>query len=236
MNNAQISPQHIGGDHSGDIDRIFGRTELRRITQLRFFQIKDCCLFLDSHGNDIDALFNAFFSNRLGTYHPAVLSAENEFQTNRTCPWIVTDMMAGMQIDFFQRNRFIPDFHASEGFLTGPRKGHHQTQYPNNGCSLDPPEFGIPAHDGIRCDSPLPVCRTCQRNNPPLTGYHVFDLNGISNRPDFLITSAHVLIDTNPFSLTDFQPGLFSQFYLRPNTDGKDHYISLLSSTGFQCG
>jgi len=53
-------------------------------------------LFLDSHGNDIDALFNAFASNRLGTDHPAVLYAENEFQTDRARSWKVTDMMAGM--------------------------------------------------------------------------------------------------------------------------------------------
>ena len=52
-----MSPcRHIGSHHAGEVDRILGAAELRRVAKLGFFEVVDRRAHLDGHGQGADAL------------------------------------------------------------------------------------------------------------------------------------------------------------------------------------
>ena len=67
--------------------------------------------------------------------------------------------------------------------------------------------MGVAPGDHIGRDAGLPVRRSGERDQTPLAGYEVPDLDGIADGEDVRVARAHVLVDADPSELADLDPG-----------------------------
>jgi len=65
MTDWHVAPQHVGGHHPDEIDRILGAAELRRVAELGFLQIVDRRAHLERHRQRADPLVDAVDAERL---------------------------------------------------------------------------------------------------------------------------------------------------------------------------
>ena len=56
MDERHVASKDIGGNHSGEVDRILRAAELWRVAKFGFFEIVDGCAHLDGHRHGADAL------------------------------------------------------------------------------------------------------------------------------------------------------------------------------------
>ncbi len=78
-----VSPQQPGGHESGHVDRVLGRTVLRRVGQFHLLQIEDRHARLDRHGQHVDPLIDARAAHRLGAEDSARFRMEEQLQHHR---------------------------------------------------------------------------------------------------------------------------------------------------------
>ena len=81
MSERHVTMKHVGGHHSGEVNRIFRTTELRCVAKLGFFEVVNRRSHLDRHGQSADPLVHcwAVFAQRLRPKHLPVGLAEEEF-------------------------------------------------------------------------------------------------------------------------------------------------------------
>ena len=96
-----VAVDHVGGNHAGEIYRVFGGTVLWGVAEFRLFEVEHRRPHLNRCRDDIDATLHAFFADRLGTQDEAIRPAEHQLQVNRFSTGIVADVVARMQIDRF---------------------------------------------------------------------------------------------------------------------------------------
>ena len=74
---------------------------------------------------------------------------------------------------------------------------------------------GIASGDHVGSDPALAVRRAGQRDEAPLAGAEVLDLDGVADGEDVGIAGAHVLVNANASALADFKAGGLCQLRFR---------------------
>jgi len=81
-----VATQHVLGEHAGEVDRVFGGAELRRVAELGFGEIVHGPVELDGRRDDVDALLHALESDRLRPEEAAVGDREQELEVIGRAP------------------------------------------------------------------------------------------------------------------------------------------------------
>ena len=81
------------GDESGEIHRILGGPVLRRIAQLGLAEVVHRSAELDRHADDVDALLDPLFTNRLGAEDAAITAPIDDLEVDRLGAGIVANVM-----------------------------------------------------------------------------------------------------------------------------------------------
>ena len=71
-----------------------------------------------------------------------------------------------------------------------------------------------------------------ERDQRPLAGHEVLDLDGVPDGEDVRIARAHVLVDADPAALADLQPGRLRQRGVRAHAEGEDHDVGRIGLSG----
>ena len=112
-----------------------------------------------------------------------------------------------------------------EGFLADARPRGGAAEQPDDRGALCAPITGIAPGNHIGRDPALPVRRPGQRNQAPLPGSEVLDLDGIADGEDVRVARAHVLVHADAAAFADREAGCLGQRGVRLHADREDHDV-----------
>ncbi len=79
MAERHVAAQDIGRHHPGEVDRVLGAAERRRVAKLGLFQVVNGAAHLDRHGEGIDPLGNTVLAQHLRAEQAPIGFAEDDF-------------------------------------------------------------------------------------------------------------------------------------------------------------
>ena len=230
MAQRHVAAEDVGRHHPGEVDRRLGAAELGRIAQLDLFQVVDGPAQLDGHRNGIDPLVHPVLADRLRAEETAVRLPEDDFDRQVFGARIVPRMGVRVEVDLLVIRVAEPDEHL----LADAGPGGRGPEQPDDRAALGAAVTGVAAGDHIGRDAALPVGRPGQRDERPLAGDEVFDLDRIADREDVRVAGVHLIIDADPAERADLEPGLFRQLVLRAHADAEDHEVGRIDLSGLR--
>ena len=88
--------------------------------------------------------------------------------------------------------------------------------------------------DHIGRDPALPVRRPCERDQGPLAGDEIFDLDRVADGENIRVARAHLFVDADPSAFADLDPGHLRKRGLRTHADAEDHDVGRMGLAGFR--
>ena len=119
-----------------------------------------------------------------------------------------------------------------ERFLADAGPGGGAAKQADDRGALGAAVTGIASGDHVGGDAALPVRRPGQRNQAPLAGDEVLDLDGIADGEDVGVAGAHVLVNADAAALADFEAGRLGQRRVRPHAEREDHDVGRIRLAG----
>jgi len=119
-----------------------------------------------------------------------------------------------------------------EHLLADAGPGGRAAEQPDDRSALCAAVTGVAAGDHIGRDAALPVGRPSQRDERPLAGGGVFDLDGIADGKDVRVAGVHLVVDANPAERADLEAGVLRQPVLRAHADAEDHEVRRIDLPG----
>ncbi len=232
MSHRRVTPHDVGGDHAGDVDRVFGGAELGSVAQLGLLQIEDGEASLDGHGDHIYPFLNSFLADGLGAQNPAVFDGEDQLDSDRPGAGVVVGMVAWVEVYLLILRWLAADPPALQVLLAGARGGDSDVESPADGGPLDSAEPGVASHDNVRSDPTLAIGRPSQWDEAPVTGHKVADFDRVTHSPDVLVAGAHLVVDAYAAQLPNLQAGLLGQLGLWPYAHGQEHHLATEAGAG----
>ena len=98
--------------------------------------------------------------------------------------------------------------------------------------ALRPAVTGVAPGNHIGRDPALPVRRPGQRDERPLAGDEVLDLDRVADGEDVGVAGAHLLIDADSSTLAELDSGHLCQRRLRTHADRQDHDVRRMALAG----
>ena len=230
MTERHVAAQDIGGDHPGEVDRILGAAELGRVAQLGFFEVVDRRAHLDGHGQGADPLVHrrTVLAERLRAEDFAVGFAEDDLHPDHLGARVVPGVRIREEIDLLVVRVAEP----LERFLADAGPGGRAAEQSDDRGALGAAVAGIAPGDHIGRDAALAVRRSGQRDQAPLAGHEILDLDGIADGEDVRVARAHVLVDADAAAFADLEAGRLGQRRVRPHADGEDHDVRRIRLAG----
>lgn len=226
----EIAAQVIRCDHAGDVDRILGGSVLRRVAELRFFEVEHRSVHLQRHRDHVDPALHPGLSEGLRAEDAAVLPGKKKLQVDRGGTRIVACMAAGMEIDLFVRC----DSGAPEDLLARAGGGDGHPEDPAHRGTLHTAKGrNVGAiQDRGGGDAALAIGRAGQGHHLEAPGDQVAGLDRVADRPDGGIAGAHVTVYVNSAERSELEPGFPSERGLGPYPDREDDEIRLECRAG----
>ena len=134
-------------------------------------------------------------------------------------------MAVGVEIDLL----VVGDPEPLEGFLARAGPGDAAAEEPADRRALRAAETRVAPGDHVRRDPALPVGRSGQRDQAPLAGHEVLDLDGVADREDVRIARAHLVVDLDAAALAEGQPGRLRQIGIGTHAERDDHHVGRMN-------
>ena len=142
MTERHVASKHIGGHHSGEVDRILGAAELGRVAKLGFFEVVDRRTHLDEARKGADPLVHrrAVLAQRLRAEDFPVGFPEKDLQAEHLGARVVP----GVGIREQEYLLVVRVAELFERFFTDAGPGGGTPEQPDNRSALGAPVAGIP--------------------------------------------------------------------------------------------
>ncbi len=156
--------------------------------------------------------------------------AEDELHGDELRAWIVPGVRVGEEVDLF----VVGVADALEHLLADTGPGSRATEKPDNRGALGAAVTGIASGDDVGCDAALAVRRAGQRDEVPLSGPEILDLDGVADGEDIRVAGAHVLIHADAAAFTDSEAGRLGQRRVRPHAECEDDDVGRILFAGLR--
>ena len=223
-----VAAQDRAGDHAGEVDRVLRAAERWRVAELALLEVVYGRAQLDRQGELADPLVHAVLADRLRSEHASVGLAEQELHRDRLGAGVVPGVRVRIQIDLLE----VAVTEALERLLVGAGPCDRRAEQPDDGGALGAAETRVAPADDVGRDPGLAVRRPGERDQAPLTGDEIPDLDGVADREDVRVAGAHLLVDADPAELPDLDPGHPRQSGVRSHTEREDHDVGWIVLAG----
>ena len=217
----QVATQDVGRNHPGEVHGILRASERGRVAELGLFQVVDRAAHLDRHREGIDPLGDAVLAEHLRTEQASVGFSEENLDCEHLGARIISRVRVRVEVDLLE-------IHAPkllEDLLARPGLGDRGLEDLTDRGALSATETGVATGDHVGRDPALSVSRPGERDQRPLAGHEIPDLDRVADREDLGVRRAHVLINADPATLADLDPGHLRQSGLWTHPDCEDHDI-----------
>ena len=93
---------------------------------------------------------------------------------------------------------------------------------------------GVAPRYHVGRDPALPVRRPRERDERPLAGDEILDLDSVADGEDILVARAHVLVDADSSAFAYLEPGRLRERGLRAHADPEDHDVRGMRLAGIR--
>ena len=152
-----VAAQDVGGDHAGEVDRILGAAELRRVAELRLLEVVDRRAHLEGHGQRADPLVHrrAVLAERLRAEQRAVRLAEDHLQPEHLRARVVAGVRVREEVDLL----VVGVAERAERLLADAGPGGGAAEQADDRGALGAAEARVAPGDHVGRDPALPVGR-----------------------------------------------------------------------------
>ncbi len=217
--------QDIFSNKAREVDRVLGCAIRRGIGKFQFSQIPDRSPEVDGGRDDIDPFVHPLIADDLGPQHATVFG-EKEFECHGQGPWIITDMVHGMD----QRVKIILAIDQACPlqlfFIHSCRSGSQIKDFGHTGSDGPPVDFDRLIGEDVGADkTALAVGGTRQRNGRAATQERLIHLDYIAYGIDIRVGSPKPPVDRNVTARSQLQARLPGQFTVGPYAHAKKIHI-----------
>ena len=226
-----VAAKDAGCDHPGEVDRILGAAERRRVAELDLLEVVHGRAQLDRQGELADPLVDTVLADRLCSEHASVGLAEQDLHRDRLGARVVP----GVRVrDRGRSSRSRCRRARLSVFSLAPVQA---TAAPNSSTTAVPcvprkresrPAITSAAIRAWRFAGPASAIRL---HSPVTKSLH---LDGVADGEDVGVAGAHLLVDADPAELADLDPGHLRKRGIGPHAEREDHEVGRIALAGLR--
>ena len=219
MHDARVPAEDVGGDHAGEVDRILGRIEGRRVGQFQIRQVLHRQARAQRHGQRVDALVHTLVADHLGTQDVSV-RGEQKLEVELRPARIVGGIGSRMDEDLL-----VGTPHRLQAPLGQPDTGRREPAQLQHGRAVAAPVDRRAAGDVLRDNARLAVGWPGQGNGRLAARDRIGHLDHIAGRVDCGVGRAEMLVHDQVSSRPQREPRRTRQLAVGPDADAKEHQV-----------
>ena len=177
---------------------------------------------MDGRGQHINALVYPLIAHDLSSQEAECLPFKHHFHSHKSAARVVARMAHGRKNHPVHRQTG----HFSVGLIHAGGSGGHVKDFDDT-AALAPQIPAVPSADVVRCNPPLFVGGTSQRDHRIRSGDIVLHLNRIPHGVDVGDRSLHAVVDHNAPLKPQLQPRLSGQGGIWSNSNGQYHHVGV---------